>query len=86
MNKQQNIVAMIALFGVVYFSNAYAMRCGSELVNEGDDVTTLVSLCGQPTAQTNANLVYVNPNNDGMTYYIHVDQSGTIENISFSRN
>lgn len=77
------------LFSVMLFiaviSNIHAMRCGTALINEGDSITRMVELCGTPTSNAFENITYINKDGDGMNYYIHANNAGTIDSIEFSR-
>jgi hypothetical protein len=77
-------VVIVALLLVVSFKS-FSMRCGTHLINEGDNVARMVALCGQPTTNTFSNVTYINKDGDGMNYYIHVDTNGIIDDIQFSR-
>lgn len=76
-------LAVIFIISLVV-SNSYAMRCNGSLVNEGDSITKMVQVCGQPQ-QDGQNIVYINKDNDGMNYYIHADSNGVIDSVTFSR-
>ena len=87
MKKQKAMMMSLAVaVGLVCFSNANAMRCDQTLVNEGATVAQVIGLCGQPTAMTGGNIVYINKDGDGMNYYLHTDANGIVDNVSFSRN
>jgi hypothetical protein len=77
------ILQIIVLASVAMTSYA-GIRCGNDLVLEGDSVAKLIQVCGQPN-QDGQNIVYINKNNDGMNYSIHVDSNGIIDDIQFSR-
>ena len=66
-------------------STSLAMRCGSELVSEGDTVSNMIALCGTPQG-FGQDLRYLNKDSDGMNYYIHASGSGIIDSIKFSRS
>lgn len=77
---------LISVILMVCFSfSVYAMRCGNSLINEGDSLTRLFSLCGEPTTNRGQVVVYVNKDQDGMTYTIHSDALGIIDDISYTR-
>jgi hypothetical protein len=42
-------VAAVALFLLLTSQQAFAFRCGSRLVSEGDTRATVVAKCGEPT-------------------------------------
>ncbi len=62
-----------------------AMRCGTSLVNEGDNVARMVALCGEPTYNYGQSIGYINKDGHGMDYFIHTDANGVIDNITFNR-
>jgi len=61
------------------------MRCGTQLVNEGENVSQMISACGEPTWNNGSTVFYKNKDSDGMNYTIHVGDSGLIDDIQFSR-
>ncbi len=69
-------------------STTYAMRCGTHIIQEGDDVTLLIQYCGigELTTWSSGTHVYVNKDGDGMNYYVHVGDNGIIDRITFHRN
>lgn len=76
------LIVVLVLIGF----NSFAMRCGTQLINEGDTYGELIATCGQPTSDTLSTVIYINKDGDGMNYYIHCDNSGAIDDIKFSRN
>lgn len=76
---------MIIVLGLLLSMDVLAMRCGTSLVNEGDSLEKLFSLCGDPDVNTLSNIIYRDKDGDGMTYYIHADSNGIIDSINFSR-
>ncbi len=87
MSKKSNpwiVVALVA--ATVYATNGFSMRCGNHLVNEGDRVEALVEYCGEPTSNSGSTVVYHHKDGVGMSYFIHVNTDGTIDNITFSRD
>jgi hypothetical protein len=80
----KTLIMVVAM--MVSFSNVYAMRCSNQLINEGDSITRMLNLCGNPQANTRSNIVYINKDGDGIDYYIHADAMGTIDSIQFSRH
>jgi len=66
-------------------TNVHSMRCGTHLINEGGNVSHMLSLCGQPTYSNFSTYYYENKDGDGMHYIVHVNSSGFIDNIEFNR-
>lgn len=77
--------ALVFIISLMLCVSVYAMRCGSALINEGDTIGQAVSICGQPNEQTANSATYINKDGDGMNYFIHADNNGIIDNITFSR-
>lgn len=78
---------IIAVSIMVFFSlttKTYAMRCSTHLINEGDTISRMIALCGQPQ-NYGQSFVYTNKDRDGMSYFIHADSNGVIDSINFSR-
>ena len=79
------VLFIIGLGAFLYGSSIFAgMRCGNNLILEGDSVVKMTQICGQPQ-QTGQNIIYINKDKDGMNYYIHADANGIIDNVKFSR-
>ncbi len=76
---------IIGLSAFLYGASAFAgIRCGNELILEGESIVKLVEVCGQPQ-QLGQNIIYINKDSDGMNYYIHVNANGIIDDIQASR-
>lgn len=80
----KTLITMV-LMGCCLSFNALAMRCGTKLINEGDSVARMLDVCGQPTVNRGQYVVYINKDQDGMTYTIHSNEMGIIDDITFSR-
>ena len=65
--------------------SSYAFYCGNSLIQEGQNIATVIQACGQPTSQYNGYITYNNLNGAGMNYTLHIDNDGTIENITYER-
>ncbi len=70
---------------IAAFSMAYSMRCGTHLINEGDNIARVIQLCGEPSYNNYSMVVYSNKDGDGMDYSLHVNASGIVDSITFSR-
>lgn len=68
----------------------WAMRCGGQLIMEGDSVSKVVRYCGTPTWQQNP-IAYGDASiwqysmDDGMTYTLLLKQ-GVVYSVQFSRS
>jgi len=80
----KTLMLSVALLSVVSFSANAGMRCGNELILEGDTVIKMTKVCGQPD-QYGQNIIYLNKDSDGMNYFIHSDAAGIIDDIQSSR-
>ncbi len=85
MRKLINLVIILTIAFVVSI-DTYAMRCGANLILEGDTTQKMISFCGTPSSNTINDISYTNKDGDGGNYYIHVDNNGIINDIEFSRN
>ncbi len=77
-------LSIVTIFAGLAF-NVNAMRCGTNLINEGDSRMRMLELCGSPSENTFSNITYLNKDNDGMNYYVHIDSNGIIDGINYSR-
>ena len=61
------------------------MRCGTQLINEGDTRHRVLALCGTPDADSYSTMLYLNHQGAGMNYELHIGSSGYVDRISYSR-
>lgn len=63
------------LFGLLAAAPAFAFRCGSKLVSEGDTRVAVAAKCGEPDEVVTMRSVYRRPViwTDGRPYYIGQD-------------
>lgn len=86
MNKITIIITLVATLAA---SNAFALRCGGELVYEEDKVYQVIEKCGEPDYATSdawgdkATMVY--DNGDGSSSEVEILNDRVI-NIDSSRN
>lgn len=73
------------LLSVVLVNAAQAMRCGTQLINDGDTRHRVLALCGTPDGDSYSTMLYLNPRGDGMNYELHIGSSGHVDRISYSR-
>jgi hypothetical protein len=68
-------VAAVLVLGLLACSPAFAFRCGTKLVSEGDTRSQVVAKCGEPTDITQQGSVFRRPViwNHGRRYYIGED-------------
>lgn len=71
------VTSLIVFVANVSFAG---MRCGTHLINEGDSRVRMLELCGTPISDIYSNVIY--KNEDGFTYYIHIQANGIIDNIN----
>jgi hypothetical protein len=64
--------AALLLFGVLACSPAFAFRCGTKLVSEGDSRSEVAAKCGEPTEIVSQGSIFRRPVvwNYGRPYYI----------------
>jgi len=72
------ITALVVGLSCSFNSNA-GIRCGNQLINEGDTISRLLEACGTPSQNNFSNVIY--NNKDGWRYQIHVGPDGIIDNI-----
>jgi hypothetical protein len=67
--------ALLVVLGLLACSPAFAFRCGSKIVVEGDTRDQVVSKCGQPTDIVSLRSVFRRPMiwSHGRPYYIGTD-------------
>jgi hypothetical protein len=67
-----NRAAALLVFGLLACSPAFAFRCGTKLVSEGDTRAQVAAKCGEPTDVINQGSVFRRPVfwNHGRRYYI----------------
>jgi hypothetical protein len=67
--------AIIVVLGLLTASPAFAFRCGSKLVNEGDTRDQVAAKCGEPTDVINLGSVFHRPTiwTRGRPYFIGQD-------------
>jgi hypothetical protein len=65
-------IAALLLFGVLACSPAFAFRCGTKLVSEGDSRSEVAAKCGEPTEIVSQGSIFRRPVvwNYGRPYYI----------------
>ena len=70
-----NRVAAVLILGLLAGSPAFAFRCGTKLVSEGDTRAQVAAKCGEPTDVINQGSVFRRPViwNHGRRYYIGED-------------
>lgn len=70
----KRVLAVLAL-GLLATSPAFAFRCGTKLVSEGDSRPEVAAKCGEPTDVTTARSVFRRPVvwNYGRPFYIGED-------------
>lgn len=78
-------VWVIVLILMCAVSKTFAFRCGTHLINEGDDVSRMVDLCGEPEYSRGQTKTYINKDGNGMDYTVHVDSNGVIDDVEFNR-
>lgn len=63
--------------------NSYALRCGTELVYDGDTQAQVLSKCGSPESRYQGGIlsdeVYYTYNQDGMNYEIKFFKNHVVE-------
>ena len=79
------LLAVVLVMSVV-IDDAFAFRCGTNLINEGDSVTRMIELCGHAAQNNFSTVIYENFQGTGMTYIIHVNGAGMIGSIEASRS
>ena len=84
MSRYNPWVVVALVVATVYATNSFSMRCGNQLILEGDRVEKVISACGEPTSDSLSTLGYHNLDGSGMSYYIHID-NGVVERIDFTR-
>jgi hypothetical protein len=67
--------AAVLVLGLLACSPAFAFRCGTKLVSEGDTRSQVIAKCGDPSDVTNQGSVFRRPVywNHGRRYYIGED-------------
>lgn len=80
------LIVLLALFSF----NSYAMRCGQGLINVGDRVDQLYTVCGQPAAVIGKDIygdhaVAIYHQEGGMTAIVDI-RDGVIDDIQFHRD
>ena len=76
--------ALIILFILFNSINSYAMRCGTQLITEGDSISKAIKYCGKPTFRYQNFFYY--QKNSGFQYTLVVGPTGTIKNINVKRS
>jgi hypothetical protein len=67
--------AALLLFGLLACSPAFAFRCGTKLVSEGDSRSEVAAKCGEPTEVVSQRSVFRRPVvwNYGRPYFVGED-------------
>ena len=77
---------LLLILTAVLSKSSNAMRCGNELIMEGDNQQKVLQYCGIPALiHWGDTWTYVNYEGHGMTYTIHFGTDGLIDSINFSR-
>lgn len=77
-------IRSLLVIGVLLISGKiFAMQCGNVLINEGNTSVEAINACGTPSFNNSSTLIYSNKDGGSISYTLHVNSSGIIDNVTF---